>query len=456
MPHVRQMMREGESFDRYVVTDSLCCPSRSSIFTGRFPHNTGVFTNDGDDGGFATFNRKGDQNQTFATALKARGYRTAMMGKYLNGYQARGGKPGEPGYELPTPMPPGWTSWVVTDNGYQQYNYTLNLDGRALEPHFGRTPRNYLTDVLSDKGAGFITRSARAHKPFMLELATFAPHAAVKGPDRGTAAPADRDRGRFPGLKAPRGPAFDTANVDPPAWLAAQRAALTPAQIAHLDKQYERRAESVQAVDRMIGRLEATLKRRGVWRNTYLVFSSDNGFHLGQHRLLGGKQTAFDHDIRVPLVVVGPGVRRGRESSQLAQNTDLAPTFEQLAGVRVPSRVDGRSLVDLLHGRQGRDWRRAALIEHHGPNMSPSDPDFQVKKSANPTTYEAIRTTNGTYVEYATGEREYYDLLRDPYELRNTFTSLPADARARLHASVAALSGCAGSSECRRAGRVRP
>ena len=310
--------------------------------------------------------------------------------------------------------------------------------------------------MLSDKGAGFITRSARAHKPFMLELATFAPHAAVKGPDRGTAAPADRDRGRFPGLKAPRGPAFDTANVDPPAWLAAQRAALTPEQIAHLDKQYERRAEAVPAVDRMIGRLETTLKRRGVWRNTYLVFSSDNGFHLGQHRLLGGKQTASTHDIRVPLVVVGPGVRHGRESSQLAQNTDLAPTFEQLAGARVPSRVDGRSLVDLLHGRQGRDWRRAAPIEHHGPDMSPSDPDFQVKKSANPTTYKAIRTTNGSYVEYATGEREYYDLLRDPYELRNTFPSLPADARARLHASVAALSGCAGSSDCRRAGRVRP
>ncbi len=161
----------------------------------------------------------------------------------------------------------------------------------------------------------------------------------MKGPDRGTAAPADRDRGRFPGLKAPRGPAFDTANVDPPAWLAAQRAALTPEQIAHLDKQYERRAEAVPAVDRMIGRLETTLKRRGVWRNTYLVFSSDNGFHLGQHRLLGGKQTASTHDIRVPL---RPGVRPGRPPPAAARRGGPAARRGSRAPPR-PARTPPRS-----------------------------------------------------------------------------------------------------------------
>lgn len=461
MPHVQGMLRDGMSFRRYFVTDSLCCPSRSSIFTGRFPHDTGVFTNAGRDGGFATFDRKGNQHHTFATALRVRGYRTAMMGKYLNGYQAHlpvstTPPPPPPSDFVPGPVPPGWTRWSVTDNGYQQYNYYLDINGKRVVHHL-RTPADYLTDVLADRGSDFIASSARAHTPFMLEIAPFSPHSAVRGPDKGFAAPAPRDRGFFRGLRAPRTPAFNAANVDPPRWLAAQSARLGPLAIAHIDKQYQRRVEAVQSVDRMIGRLEATLKRRGVWKDTYLVFSSDNGFHLGQHRLTAGKETAFDHDIRVPLVVVGPGVPGGRESSQIAQNTDLAPTFEQLGGAAVPAGCDGRSLVGLIHGHRGRDWRRAALIEHHGrPTMSPADPDHQVRKAANPTTYEAIRTENRVYVEYSDGEREYYDLRRDPYELRNTEKELSTQARDRLHESLVALVSCHGRESCRQAGHIRP
>src|SRR5262249_46622563 len=159
-------------------------------------------------------------------------------------------------------------------------------------------------------------------------------------------------------------------------------------------------------------------------KNTYIVFSSDNGYHLGQHRLTRGKQTAFDTDIRVPLVIAGPGVPRGRTAAQVTQNTDLYPTFLQLSGGAPSAQVDGRGLLPLLHpGQRPVPWRTVALIEHHGPDRNPSDPDFdQGKASGNPTTYEAIRISRrhlpyfkgaveAVYVEYqdAAHEVEYYN-----------------------------------------------
>ena len=197
MPHVRQMRRQGVTFSRYFVTDSLCCPSRASIFTGRFPHNTRIFTNLAPDGGFRVFRNRGEERSTFATALKARGYRTAMMGKYLNGYRPA------------NPVPPGWTEWDVAGNGYREFNYRLSQNGRRVD--YGNRPGDYLTDVIARKGSEFIESAASAHKPFILELATFAPHAPYT--------PAPRDAGDFPGLKAPRGPAFNADNRHPPKWL---------------------------------------------------------------------------------------------------------------------------------------------------------------------------------------------------------------------------------------------
>ena len=205
------------------------------------------------------------------------------------------------------------------------------------------------------------------------------------------------------------------------------------------------------SVDRMIGRLERTLRDEGIADDTYLVFSSDNGYHLGQHRLRGGKETAFDHDVRVPLVVVGPGVPHATTDA-LAQNIDLAPTFERLAGARVPARVDGHSLVGLLHDRAPDEWRKTVLIEHHQPGRNAADPDYVATPSISPTTYEAIRTDDAVYVEYLDGEREYYDVARDPHELHNVFGRLTFARRARLHRRLERLERCHGRRACWRAG----
>ncbi|MEV8509804.1 sulfatase [Actinoplanes sp. NPDC051475] len=425
MPNVQSLSKDGTTFSQYTVTDSLCCPSRSSILTGRFPHNTGVFTNGGDDGGFHVFQRE-QERDTFATTLQQRGYRTAMMGKYLNGYQ-----PQEHGVR------PGWTEWDVAGGGYNEYNYNLNENG--VVKHYGKGPGDYLTTVIEGKAKAFVSSAAAAGEPFLLEVATFTPH--------GPYVPAPQDEQAFPGLKAPRGPSFDRVPTDAPAWLAG-REPLTAEQIAAIDTAYRKRVQSVQSVDRMIGNLRQTLESAGVADRTVVVFSSDNGFHLGEHRLAAGKQTAFDHDVHVPLVVAGPGVRKGVAVGATVQNIDLRPTFEELGGVLPGPAVDGRSLVPLLRGGGAAGWRKTGLIEHHGPGNALDDPDRQTPASGNPPTYTALRGPDFTYVEYEGGAREYYDRTSDPDELVNTAAKLPAERAAQLHEALDKMRECKGDEAC--------
>jgi N-acetylglucosamine-6-sulfatase len=156
---------------------------------------------------------------------------------------------------------------------------------------------------------------------------------------------------------------------------------------------------------------------------------------MGEYRLNPGKQTAFDTDIHVPLIVTGPGVPAGRADSQLVSNIDLCPTFETLAGLPVPATVDGHSLAGLWHGQDPPGWRQAILIEHHGPDDSPADPDRQNNQQGDPPSYEAVRTGNALYVRYDNGQQEYYDTATDPYELNNIAgEGIPPDLAKALNA----------------------
>jgi arylsulfatase A-like enzyme len=438
MPHVRALQRTGTTFSNYTVTDSLCCPSRSSILAGKFPHTTGVFTNGGDDGGFQFFHSHAEEQSTFATSLHQAGYRTAMMGKYLNGYLPGASVDGVTKY-----VPPGWDEWDVAGNGYPEYNYNLNQNHTIV--HHGSTPADYLTTVLTGRGSAFIQKSAAAKQPFLLELATFTPHAPY--------VPAPQDKNAFPGLKAPRTKAFNKLPTHAPPWLSS-RTPLTATEKAHIDTAYRKRVQDVQSIDRMIGDLQAGLAEAGVAQNTDIVFSSDNGYHLGEYRLNPGKMTAFDTDIHVPLVVSGPGVRHGQKVAKVAMNVDLAPTFETLGGVTPAQDVEGHSLVPLLRGTSSAGWRTAALVEHHGPDTDPTDPDLPAKNSGNPPSYEALRTATHTYVEYADGSREYYNRSADPSELHNVAGSLSASARASLHTQLSRMSTCRGAAACWSAART--
>lgn len=240
MPNVQQMKRDGMTFENYFVSDSLCCPSRSTIFTGKYPHNTGVFTNTEPDGGFPVFKERGNDKETFAVALQAAGYQTAMMGKYMNLY-------------LPAQHPPepGWTNWVVAGNGYSEYNYRLNVNGQ-LENH-ARKPEDYLTDVLSHRADEFVR--ANAAKPFFIEIATFAPH--------GPYTPAPRHVGLFADLKMSLTPDSNVKPENAAQWLTAIPQ-LNVAQMNAAEADFRKRVRSVQAVDEMIGRLRTTLKELAV------------------------------------------------------------------------------------------------------------------------------------------------------------------------------------------------
>lgn len=430
MPRVAKMRADGATFSNYFVTDSLCCPSRASILTGRYPHNTGIFTNSGNDGGYLSFVGRGHEDATFATALSGAGYRTAMLGKYLNGYQPNEHEPAS-----------GWTQWTVAGGGYRGFNYNLNQNGSVV--HHGNMPADYLTDVLSETAVDFIAQSAST--PFLIEIATFTPH--------GPFIPAPRDDDAFPGLTAPRGAAFDAAPGErAPAWLKAIPP-LSDADKAKIDRNFRQRAQTLLAIDKMIGDLQTAVAAIGQQDNTYFIFSSDNGFHMGEYRLMPGKMTAYDTDIRVPLIITGPRIAAGRSIDAIAENIDLCPTFIDLTGAAPLPDVDGRSLAPLLRGEKPTDWRGAALVEHHGPVQDPDDPDAPVGRGGNPPTYAAIRTPKFLYVEYATGEKEYHDLESDPDQLRNTYISLPNDQKADLQVTLSKLQACRGSDQCLAAGQ---
>lgn len=433
MPHVRAMKRDGTSFRRFYVTDSLCCPSRASILTGQYPHNTGVLTNGGPNGGIQAFRRFGDQHNTYGVALHRAGYRTGFMGKYLNNYEPR--MRVRPHGKLY--IPPGWDTWVGIGDGYDEFNYLVNHN-RRIERH-GSKPRDYLTDVLARKGQEFVRHSRHSDKPFFLQLSVFAPHT--------PSVPAPRDIGRFRHLKLPRTPAF--ADNDTAGALGWQRLpALSPRWKEKMQGKFQRRVRAVQAVDAMVGDLQAQLRKMHLDRNTYLIFSSDNGYHTGQHRLHAGKQTAYESDIRAPLIVTGPGVPAGKEVHKLTQTVDLYPTFLDLARADPAGAPDGRSLVRLLLGQPVERWRQAALVEHHSDRPPGFDPDRQPRRSGRPPTYTAIRRAHSLYVEYANGSREYYNTARDPYELHNLAGELAPRVRHELHEVVTRMGQCRGAREC--------
>ncbi len=457
MPKLKSLLiDQGVTFDNYFVSVSLCCPSRTTTLRGQYAHNTGVLTNGGGNGGFEKAYALGDEQSTIATWLHSGGYRTGLFGKYLNGY---------PHTAAETYIPPGWTEWnsAVKGNPYSEYNYTLNENGKLVT--YGNKPEDYGTDVYAKKANAFIQQAAKDHQPFFAYLAVYAPHQ--------PATPAPRHKDLFPNAKAPRTPNYNEADVsDKPEYIAA-RPLLGPVVMNRVDNLYRRRLQSLQAVDDAISMLYDTLKATGQLENTYIVFTSDNGFHLGNHRMPAGKQTAYEEDIHLPLIIRGPNIAAGSHVSQLAGNIDLAPTMADMGGVNPADFVDGRSLLPLATGKTPERWRQAYLVEHwvQGPEQAgaimqePADEDELPGESsavvlatppANATQparrgllarfgipeFHGIRVNGYAYVEYVTGEKELYDLNQDPYELNNLSSKAAPPLLKVLSERVSALVKC--------------
>ena len=442
MPNVKALLADqGATFTHFFVPLSLCCPSRTGILRGQYPHNHTIWTNLPPDGGFQKAYADNLEHSTLATALQEVGYKTFLFGKYLNGYPATASQ---------TYIPPGWHGWNSPVGGepYSEYNYQMNADGTLVT--YGTQPSDYLTDVMSASAVNFIRKTAQqaTPPPFFMHLTTFAPHA--------PSTPAPRHANLFPHAQAPRTPSFNEADVsDKPAYIQ-NLPLLSDADIQTLDAEYRLRIQSLQAVDDMVGAVVNELQADGMLANTYIFFASDNGYHMGQHRFLAGKYTPYETDIRVPLVVRGPDVPGAIQIDRFAGNVDLAPTLAELAGATLAETPDGRSLVPLMRGQSPSVWRQAFLLEQIPSAVSPLGPVLKDRQSeppdpadeamgANYPGHDGYRASAYKYVEYNTGGKELYILGPDPDEMENQASVASQNFLTAASAYLAALKACRGT-----------
>jgi N-acetylglucosamine-6-sulfatase len=396
MPNVkRELIDSGITFSEGYVTTSLCCPSRTSILTGRYAHDTGVHGNYPPDGGAEVF----DDHCTVARWLKAQNYRTGFVGKYLNGYA-----------NLSPCIPPGYDDWHVQVQ-VKFYDYDLNDNGTIT--HYGNAAADYSGDVMTQKAVDFI--HASVGRRFFLHVSQKAPH------EPAVAAP--RHLGLFAGIAPFRPPNYDEADVsDKPAWVQALN--FTG---GSTDALRVKQLESVQAVDEGVAAIMQAIRDIGADGNTLVIYTSDNGYAWGAHRWKP-KQCPYEECIRVPMIMRYPDLQVGapRIDDHIVLNVDFAATIADLAGLSPPDLVNGLSVAPLL-SNSAVSWRTDFLNEHWNGKIPTN---ALVKGEFNGATWK--------YVEYVTGETELYNLDRDPFELTNV-TNVPGNATlkatmaARLH-----------------------
>ncbi len=461
MPNLREeMIERGTTFENSFVTNSVCCPSRATVLRGQYSHNHQVLSNGPPLGGAERFRISGGDESTAATWLQEEGYRTSFFGKYLNAYYG-------------DYVPPGLDEWYgingnFLSNDLNENGFTINYD----------PDRYHLDDVLSGKASGYVERTAGADPPFFVSDRPFFMWIGTKAPHQpATSAPRHEDT--LKDAELPRPPSFDEEDVsDKPRWIR-DNPPLGDEEVAYLEELNRDRLRSMLAVDDMIGDLFDSLRETGELDNTYVFFTSDNGFHLGQHRLGAGKWTAYEEDIRVPLMVRGPGVPEGEKLPHMVLNNDLAPTFADLAGVDTPGFVDGRSIVPLLDRTPTpeEDWRSAFLVEAVAERGAVPRPPFVNESRVTPLVsgdplpndwrktsagraesseewgrpwLKALRTERYLFVEYKTGEHELYDLQRDPHQLNNIYDRAPKELIGSLNEQLDSLRQCE-ARDCRAA-----
>jgi arylsulfatase A-like enzyme len=383
------------SFTRYYVTTSSCCPSRATILTGKYAHNHEVYSNAPPDGGWQKFREVGGEQQTLATLLQANGYRTAHFGKYMNGYDC-------------SSVPVGWDHW-----------YALGGDktvtsGKCDEGTMVPLPRDYDTGLAREA-----IEFAQGSEPFFAWVSFSSPHYPSLHPPEYDALYSD--------LRVDRGGSFDEADVSDKSLWVSRQGRLSAAEKDEMDTEYRNRARSLASLDDRMQELLASLPD-----NTYVIFTSDNGYHIGEHRLRSGKTAPYEEDIHVPLLVKGPGVIQG-EAARMALNTDIAPTIAAWAGTAVPQ-ADGRDLAPLLQG-EAEPWRSAMLVE-----KLPVDSAYK---------YRAVRSGNWLFVRYGNGDTELYDMQADPDQMENLAGQRP-NVEGALAARLQDLRTCA-EETCRNA-----
>jgi N-acetylglucosamine-6-sulfatase len=493
MPNTLDLIaKRGMTFNRYYVPYPLCCPSRVSLLTGRYAHNNGVKGNVQPNGGYFGFSFRAAASNNIATWLQGAGYRTIHVGKFLNGY-------GDEPYDNGTSVPPGWSSWhtvLKADTDHYFYGYTLNQNGQLSEPYgesgswetreyglrdpFGcpfepieERPCLYATDIFNWIARGEMLATP-PEQPFYLQLDYTAPHGDFRkpaGPE-----PAPRHYDWFKGARHPhnRSEGFDEGNVTDKPRFIRDADHLSPSEKRAYRVYYQKQLDSLRAVDDGVKQVIDTLGQMHRLRNTYVIFTSDNGFFFGEHRLLGGKFLAYEPATHLPFLIRGPGIAQGSSTGELAANIDVAPTILELAGVEATKSIDGRSLVPFLRDPELRT-RRPILFESFvetndvnaqggistaGTSAAGTD-GARVSSAAGqsgkatasllapPKDYAGIRLGPYKYIAWPSGEKELYNINKDPNELNNIVKDPNYyPIRNFLHRQMKRFTSCVGR-ECR-------
>lgn len=416
-PLLDMLANQGLSFTHAYVTQPLCAPSRASIFTGQYSHNHGVYDNSGPHGGYQTFLRS--EPQSLAPWLKAVGYRTALVGKYINDVPDDGH------------IPPGWDEFhvhltAIEDGRY--FNYSMSHNG--VTRHYGFVQEDYSVDVEKRIAVDFISSSAGRQEPIFLYIAPQSPHI--------PAYYAERFGSDFARSGVPITPSFNQGDQNERTCWVQPNSPLTPDELGSADNLQRFRLRSMRAVEEELASALAALEQTGRLANTYVFFTSDNGLLMGQHRLLAKKSNAYEESINVPFMVRGPGVPVGRVDSIVA-NIDIAPTILDLAGIPVPQSVDGRSLAPYLRGKAPATWRRDLLIFNYDGSWPNGDP---IGISL------AYRDRDWMFQHRATEQFDLYDMRTDPDQLKNVYCKTDPSLIAQFEARINTLVACRGST-CR-------
>jgi arylsulfatase A-like enzyme len=488
MPNVRAFLgKGGTTFTNYHTPYPLCGPARAALLTGQLSHNNKVVANFKSNGGghyqLTSLPGKLNGRNTLAPWLRKAGYRTGFVGKYLNEYATLDN----------TEVPPGWDSWMglLDQSTYDYYNYAMNINGKvrfygdpeyaqaqldlgtitstnspesfgdllaafqqAFTPwdYFGwQRPQDYTMDVNGKMANNFVKNSVRSRKPFFLYYAPPGPHAEdtnhVQGLRPGAPGPDPRPPKRyedtFDNVKLPKPPAFNEEDVSDKAANVRTLPKLTDTQIQKIEDNYRGRLGAVKSIDDQIGKIMKSLKNAKELKNTVVIFTSDNGYLQGEHRLAASKFLPFENAVRVPLLMRGPGIKAGQKLNAHTMDVDLTPTILGAAKAKPGRLMDGISLLGAA--------RKKAKLPYRDVPLEALKPIF---KFTTPLTafdlpFYGVKTDRYKYIHWSFDEVELYDLKKDPNELEN-IAGNPAMAGvvAKLEQEAVRLSKCKGKA-CR-------
>lgn len=511
MPRLEKYLkRKGAVMDNFFVHTPICCPSRSSILSGRYLHNGGARNNSLTGNCYGEEWRQNAEKKTYAVLARKAGYRTAFVGKYLNQYgTTEQGKQDSqecvqqnesPGRCKLVPL--GWDHWMGLVGNSRYYNYSVIQSDDAglsisVQQHADVYQTDYFPDLVANHTLAMIeefTKDSETPRPFLIATSWPTPH--------GPFTPAPQDKGHFAGYQAHRTPNFNTTahQNSQKHWMMRRLAPIDAESEAEIDTRYQMRSEALQSIDRQIEVFVQALGKAGQLDNTIILYTSDNGWQFGQHRITGDKRQLYEHDIRVPMIIRGPGIAAGSVRHEPVLNIDIAPTIAEIVSGKSepPPGMDGRSFWPLLvsdvnYGNQvpntSAAWRTDFLVSYHGEaggpcgmwNCPPPPPEMYHGGDATNNTYHCVRTLrldtssataasattsrelmttlelddastakNTIYCKFVDDESfvEYYDLNADPWQLHNAVHELSPNERFAYEFRLEQLKRCQGDT-CR-------